>query len=412
MKIKKRNLITWLFFFVIVALENFSWLIPSAQYMIPGILKFSDIGVVFAILWGALVIVTCNHKKKKACMVWPVLFIPVLICSAYAANKYFGQTYGMSIRQYRYMLACFWVYYCAHIAVSTEKLKINDIYLIIKVQASIEIALFLAQYLLASKIVFIYAGMDSRYGSVRLRVSYLLALIFMYICMNDLLHNKKMIKNLIGVLGGALILMVVCKHRAPSLIMLATFVIAYVLWKKGFSAKLFIGIILIVIAVSFLANSTMMQDIIDILVKGTGYQNISLRTKGREYYFLQLIRSPWFGFGNPNSNCKNAVLASGQQFNYYIEDNGIFGFLYCHGVLGVFWLVLFFASILKQSVVLFKAQNKYHFLLYFLYEIGNLYMGMHWFYYYTLPFILILILLNKEYYDCLREQTEIGAQYV
>lgn len=93
------------------------------------------------------------------------------------------------------------------------------------------------------------------------------------------------------------------------------------------------------------------------------------------------------------------MVASGAGMNIFLADNGVFGFLYCHGILGIVWLIsLFFQMLKKSSYIMLKKRN-YSYILYAIYEVLNLYMGMHWYYYYALPFVLFLCLLNYEYYE-------------
>lgn len=391
-----------MFFFVVMALENFSWLIDPDQYIVPGLLKFSDIGVLSALLWMVYVYAECRKRRvKHRASLYPAAFIMIILISSVPCFFYFGQSFGLTIRQNRYIIISFMMYYFIMRALRFGKLRFSDLMAMIKFQALLEIVIFLLQYLLVDKIHFVHTVFDSRYGSARLRVSYLLPLIFAFIALSDFLNGKKKVRNLIYAALGIMILAVVCKHRAPTMLVLATLVCAYFLWKKDYSTKLVVFIIALILLVAVVSNSVMIQDTIRVLLAGqnAGEDNFTIRQLGQAYYFERLTSMhAWLaGFGEPNISNLKAYNASGVKYRYFLADNGVFGFLYCHGIIGIAWLAGFYTSIFKKSYYLLKKDRKYQYILYILFEIGNLYMGMHWYYYYSFPFILIFTALNWEY---------------
>lgn len=395
-KIRKKNWLTITFFFVIAALENFSYLISQSAYMIPGLLKLSDIGVLAAIMWSVYVLLAIRKTQKQYFKV-PALFIVVLLFSSISAYRLFGQGFDLSIRQQRRLLACILLYYAVFKALNAGKILKEDVIHILCIQAVIEIILYSLQLVLADKSIFLYATIDSRYNSPRLRVSYLLPLLFMYFCIEEVLHNRHRIINLIFAFSGIFVLAGVCKHRAPSLIAIATLGIAYFIWKKNLSVKLFTGIVLLTFSIGLLSHSVLVQDALDALLRNGKTSTLGIRLEGQEYYLEKLTESPLFGFGAPNQNNSMAVKASGEESWYLLADNGIVGFLYCYGAVGLLWLGALWIFLLKQSYELYKRERKYHYFLYLLFETGNLYIGMHWYYYYPLPFFMNMALLNYEY---------------
>ena len=403
MKIKKRNFITWSFFFTVIALENFFWLIPTENYIIPGVIKLSDIGVISALLWSIYVFLNYrNSKKNYQCkpMIWPIVFFVVAFVSSLISKQLFGQTLGLSFRQIRYSIVCFIYFYAIFKCLKVGGIKKSDVYKIIEVVALIESVLFILQSLLINTIVFINAGMTYEYTNVRIRVSFLFPMIYMYISLNEYMRGRNKIKNFICVLFGVYILAGVCQHRAPTMIMLCTFVIAFALWKKDISIKLIVFIVAAIAIISFLASSEIMQQALGVLFNNSSKgDTLTIRRTGRLYYFEQLQRYNkwWTGFGQANINCSKAYRASGAINYIFMVDNGIFGFLYCYGFIGIAWVILFFSGILKRAWYLLIRKQYYHYILYTLFEIGNLYMGMHWFYYYTAPFIIFIALLDWEY---------------
>ena len=410
MKIRKRNKVTVLFFIVVMALENFSWLIDPDKYMVPGLLKFSDIGILCALLWMVLVYLECRRSQTNIRASWyPALFIPLLAISSLACYLYFGQPIGMSIRQNRYIIISFLMYYFIIMALASGKLQFSDLINSIKYMALFEICVFFFQYLLVGKVTFVYTGISNRYDSARLRVSYLLPLIFAYFALNEFMNGRKKVKNLIFTALGIGVLAVVCKHRAPTMIVLVTLICAYFLWKKDYSTKLIVFVFGLILLVTVVSSSVIVQDAIRVLTAGNnaGEDNFTIRLLGQQYYFNRLSTlNAWLvGFGEPNIYHREAYLASGVGYRFYLADNGVFGFLYCHGVVGILWLIAFFKNYFSKALYLFKQRRCYQYIIYIIFEIGNLYMGMHWYYYYSFPFILMFSALSWEYFIAKNEKS-------
>ena len=402
-RIIKKNFITLSFFFVVMSMEKFSWLISREPYIIPGFLKVSDIGVLAAIAWIIYVMFIVRTKQKIKYSIFPALFVVMIIVSSFAAYSFFGQGFGLTIRQNRYIIISMLLYYAIIKALKTGHMLRTDVISIIAFQAVVEIILFTLQYIMIDTVTFIYVNVDSRYGETRMRVSYLLALIFMYICIDRILNNKYKMWNFFLAIGGVFVLVVISKNRTPSVIMLGTFVAAFLLWKKGSATKFFVGIMVGIIAVAFIVNSTLFQDVLAI-VGGAPRDVLGVRHSGQFYYIEALAKSPLIGFGEPNENCIAATLASGEHLNYFLADNGIIGFFYSHGIMGLIWLIFFWVKMVKESYYLFKKKNMYQYILYVIFETGNLYIGMHWYHYYAMPFVLIITLMSYDYSNAIEEK--------
>lgn len=394
-KIKKVNVITIWFFLVVVSLENFSWLIPADQYIIMNTIKYSDIGVVLALIWIFYVFVFIKYKNRINYSFIPLFFCAIVLVSGVAAYYHLGQDFSLSVRQNRYIIVCMILYYAIVKCLVTNCMEKEDVLKIIAFQAVVEIVLFICQRVLADSVVFLNVSIDMRYGTARVRASYLLALVYAFLCIDRLLNGKNRAFNTIMSISGMSVLVIVCKHRAPTIILLLTLFIIYVIWKKGLPTKVILGVILAVIAVSVVTNSTIFMDSIIGIINGD--KNLEIRFLGNSYYLQQLKKSPLVGFGTPNINYLPAMRASGYYNSIVLADNGIFGFVYCFGVIGLIWIVELYIQNYKKAIFLYRKNKTYIYLMYLIFETGNLYMGMHWYYYYTLPFVLILTLMDYDY---------------
>ena len=382
---------------VVVALENFAWLIPADDYLIPGAFKFSDIGIITALLWLVYIVYVTGRKIEFKTSIYPLIFIALVIISSTRCQHYFGQSMGLSIRQNRYILVSFLMYYGILHALKKGLLTKDDIISIIQYQGILEAILLVLQSALIKYFVFLHVNITFEYAHARIRASYLMPMLMMYISLNEYMNGRDRWRNLFRVFLGMFVLVGVCQHRAPSLIMLLTFGIAFLVWKKDASSKLVIGIALIVVLLSILYGSDVLQSALNVIFKGSSEGNtLTIRFVAQQYYMNRLneFRAWMFGFGEPNINCKAAYSGSGALDHLFLADNGVFGFIYAHGIVGTIWLFLFFASLLRKSFAIMKRNRQYAFFLYIIYEIGNMYMGMHWYYYYAFPFILFIALIE------------------
>ena len=408
-RFKNKNITTYLLLIVVFSLEKFAYLIPTQKYFIPGLMKYSDFGIILALLWILWVFFNCCKKKsnldlkrknKKIFKNIIFYYLILTIISSIAANAFFRQPVSWGIRSLRNQIVCFILYFSIINAIDINILDRDDFTKIITVVGIIEIIIYLLQYLLIDKVTFTYIDTSEvRNGTSRLRFSYLLPLILSIKAFDNLLNGKNnKILNIVIIIFGASVLIVICKHRAPSVIYMVALVIGYLLWKKNIIKKFLIGFIVLILGGTIIFNSSLFQSTFNTLEgKNDDENTMDIRYEGQKYYINQLKKSIIFGYGNPNTNCKEAMIASGENDYYYLPDNGIIGFVYIYGLLGIVWVFILFYKIINASYFCYRKEKNLFFLVYFIFEIGNLYIGMHWYYYYTLPFILVLVLLNLKY---------------
>lgn len=405
-KFEKWNTTTVLFFITVLSLQDFAQLIPSSAYLVPGLLKFSDIGVICAILfflWSYFGVRLSEPVSYRygACIIFWLICITI---SSFMADRFFGQSVSVGLRSMRSQIACFLLYFPVTRMMKCGLLERKNIIKTLFIVGTFELIVYTLQFLLADIVTFTYISTSEvRYDSTRLRVPYLLPMILGLYCLNKIMTGKtngfkSTLWNFIYVAWSAFLLMGICKHRAPSIILLCVFIVAYLMWRNDLSIKFVAGIVLVIIAVAFVSNSDIVTSTINGLLNSSSADNtMSIRDAGRTFYLNKLEQSPWFGFGYPNSTNSAAQSAAGVQYNYYLVDNGIFGFLYLQGIFGLIWLVWLFAKSYRMSWRLYKGNISYLYILYFIYETANLYIGMHWFFNYTLPFVMVLVLLESEY---------------
>jgi len=402
-QLERKNGITFGLLFVVAAIENFAYLVPATQVFIAPI-KYSDIGFLSALLWSAYVFLKCGfisskkNIKMKEWFLTPALYIAVVFASGVVASSLFGQSMVLTLIRNRRIIAAIILFYAIVAALKNRLITRRDFITILFIQIFAEIIVDLLQFAAADNAVIAYYDIGERYESVRVRAAYLLPLIGGYIALSSFIRGRCRLFYAFFVSFAVILLAVICKHRAPTIWILLTAGVAYLLWKKNLNKKIILGLLILIIAVPLIYRLPIVQDAITTAMSQDGRINsLIIRNRAREYYFERLQYSPWLGFGEPYQTVTEASLAVGIYYGFIREDNGVFGFMYAHGIVGVIWLVFLFAGIIKRSALVYRRKTEYSFLLYYIYEICNLYMGMHWYYDYQYPFFLMLALLEYEY---------------
>ncbi len=396
--LKKHNGLTYCFVIVLFAVENFGYLIPVSEKLI-GPFKFSDIGFFLATIWiFAIVIKVRFNVRKLGLPLIPVLYFFVWFFSATVNKSLYGQSYLDSFIRSRRLLLAILLLYAIVIALQKGFIVIEDVLKIVMLVAIFELVIDYTQFLLSDVIQFTYYNIQERYNSARLRAPYLLVLIAGYYSFDNYLNSKYKKASLIMAIMSFFLLIGICKHRAPSIILLGTILIAYLLWKKKATNKVIIGIVILLVVLPTILNSTLIRDSLRTAVSTDANVNtLIIRDRSRAYYLEELTKSWAFGFGESYNNNLMGKMNEGERYGFIRDDTGIWGFLYSHGIVGAIWVFAFFFSYLKKAYRLYSSNKRYVYVLYLIFEVANLYMGMHWYYDYQYPLFITCGLLDYEF---------------
>ena len=94
------------------------------------------------------------------------------------------------------------------------------------------------------------------------------------------------------------------------------------------------------------------------------------------------MKHPILGGGYPSNFYQPARYAAGIDQLIYLYDNGIFGFMYIYGIIGLIWLVSLWAKILKDGSYIQKQYSEMLFLLYPFFFIITCMNELHWYWEY------------------------------
>lgn len=395
----------WLFI-TLFALENFACLVPEKQYIVSSI-KYSDIGVILAFFWAVPVILRhFGHHRIKMHFIIPAVLAVVSIClSAMSGYLQLGQPVTLGILPFRKMLITGFLCIAIFMDLRSGHLSKKRLLTMLYVIGAIELILFTTQALLAGRATFLYLDTgETRLGMTRLRVPFLLTMVLGILSFRLALTNREMngfkkVFHIIFCIWSILLLAFIAQHRAPTIILVISYIAAFFLWRGNVANKM-AGFVLLIVLISAFTSTAVFQSSISVLTgedTNASTSTLAIRESGQQYYLDKIQDSPLFGFGIPNDDYFPATLAAGEASNYYLADNGVYGFLYQLGFFGLLWLAITYVDAIRLAIRICRRNGDFSYLQYFIFEIGNLYMGMHWFYYYPLPFMIAIVLLDYDY---------------
>jgi hypothetical protein len=137
--------------------------------------------------------------------------------------------------------------------------------------------------------------------------------------------------------------------------------ILFVVFVNKKISKKVVYLLLICGIVIWMLETDLGQYLLTALFDTSSDPSARIRVIGKELYISEISKSPLFGRGYPYNEA--AYRAAGRYDLIYLNDNGIYGFAYIYGLLGLAWYIwLSF----KMFICSFKALKKedYRFILY------------------------------------------------
>lgn len=205
---------------------------------------------------------------------------------------------------------------------------------------------------------------------------------------------------ILGTIGFNII---VHQTRSVSAYLLVICYTTYMLKKKSFSKKMFVGFIILILC-AVLMNTAYVSNIIDSFsVNGHFAGSTTARQASIVYYSALFLDNPLFGLGALWSGCNQTLsVLRGPIGHSYLEDLGGLGGIFRFGILGLILYVLIIVRMLKSILYLRKRANLLQDNSFML--LGSLFVGgilfllnIDWFYgliAFGMPFMLTIF----EYY--------------
>ncbi len=399
MKIKTDKVII-MFFFILISSQSYFYLIDDKLEILK--IQPSDLALIFALFWAAFILGSYQklNLKRMQFAGYMVFFAALIFLSSLQSQLLFGQSIKYGLIQQRRLLIWIFVYFAIELALIKGKFNYEQLVSMIRIIGRIELAIYISQYFLYDYIHFLYVSVSSRYNDVRFYFTPTL-LDFLFMIEMDFLLNKynskrEKIKSGITIVLILFEVMIVQKFRLTTMALICCFVLC-VLIKRFSKAIKFIYVMIAVLGICILLNTTMFRDIIEQFSLGfTDYGHFGIRADARKLYLEMLAKHPFLGGGYPY--IENALEASGYYKRMYLVDNGVFGFIYIYGGVGIIWIAALWTKLIKMSRKVFENKNITYFLLFYLFFIVTCINELHWYYDSGIGvFILSLCILDAKY---------------
>lgn len=312
----------------------------------------SDIAVLLEAAFMVYVYCKCKcNRKGKFSLIFTVPIILVLT-SACAAYKNYGQPLYLGIRAQRHWLMAMLMYFPLNRLIISKKLQVKQLFNLLDKIVFVYSTLIIIQYLLGNSFLFMHVKNNMRYGSIRLYVSTSFLTISYFYHLKLILDGKKIVgKDAFVILITIFIYLFVTKSRMALVVLAGTTSIAILSFKMTKRKLIYISIAIIG-ACTFLPTS-MGQTIIDSIFGATSIDaGTVIRDVGRAFYMEKTLSTPLtalFGSGYANLDWGPTVTGIRYLEGINYNDNGIIGLFFYYGFAFVAWMLFSHIKIMKNA---------------------------------------------------------------
>lgn len=276
-----------------------------------------------------------------------ILFSVVLIItSAYQSLKLYNQSFWLGIRPQRHFFVALLMYFPLNKLLGLNKISKDDIIKMIYRIALIQLIVQIAYYISGGSLSFIKLNHDYRYGEIRLRADSCLINLFFVITVTNFLKGKNRVKNFIYTVINLVYVMFMLKTRLLMLSYFGVLVVAFIIWKRDVALKILFSFIVVGIIPAILNTEIFQNTIEDIFEDNPD----DIRAIGKAYYREQLKESPILGRGYINTDWEPAYNGAGMNRKIYLNDNGLIGFTFVFGILGLIWFLIWYILLIKNRI--------------------------------------------------------------
>ncbi|MFS0603737.1 hypothetical protein [Peribacillus frigoritolerans] len=200
-----------------------------------------------------------------------------------------------------------------------------------------------------------------RYGTIRLYCDTAYMTLLVTFATVKFMNKEKILKNAFFIIAILAFIFIVNKGRSSSIILLLTVALIIFLSKSKLIYKISVMTIACFVGLYVFLQTETIQEFIAIIFQNADDFTYNVRLQSQQYYMSKLSSTSgaWvFGFGYPNTTIPNSMAATGAYLGYLLADNGIYGFLFCYGLLGGIWYLYSLSVQIKSSAHLFFKKNR------------------------------------------------------
>lgn len=335
-----------------------------------------------------------------------LLLFALLICFGILNSYYrFNEDIFFNFRRVLVIIASILLYFVGADSISKGKITSVELRKIIIAIGVLALMLFVLQYVLYDQIQFLDVHTGIRKGSTRIRFYYncILLILPLFLCFDIFLKKRNLYRYIciIFAIGVMFEVYIIQNYRMSTISVVITIACGYFLYSRSYK-KLIVFIAIVIGSLIFVYTSNELREIWQSFVNGT--DTFAVRAQALTYYSEKLKDSLLFGYGTvfPAEILSTAALAAGYGQWIQLGDNGILGFAYCYGILGILWFICFWIVLYKKGIYLFKSSKTriMYGLLFPLYMTIVLRSEILWYWNNGfVVFVLYLLLLESDIYN-------------
>ena len=403
METKKNNKFIYLIIIFLI-MQNAFFFINTKEINVSGKFAYADIWLIlYVICFGLLFIKYCIKSKTKYSFGGIILLLSSLVLiSAIQQNFITGQSLSLGIRPQRYYLMILLSYFPIKQLFLRNKIDENVLIDFLFKLGLFSAILFIFQKIVIDNLQFLHFQIRIRNGSARFYIDSTLIQIATIISIYYF-YTKRKNKYLIATGIFLFYQFWVTQGRLEIVSIIIAILVGILLTGKLTNRKVIILSIAAIMVVFFLSTTYVQNLILAIQNSNTASSaqgnTMEIRNIGRKMYMEQLTKSPLtfiFGCGYPNELYAIAAAKAGINDEIYLNDNGIYGYMYIYGTLGVIIVAVLMFKLLKKAIHIFKDNGNTIPLMYLILNICLCYNIIFWYWKADGTFILVIMLCYIE----------------
>lgn len=386
MELKIRKSYTLLAFAIFIS-ENCFYLFEDDIY--------KDIGLVIVLAWSLWTMIKFKNKKNPPfrfgmCILFTLV---LMLTSSLQSRLLYNQSILLGIRPQRYWITWAMTYFPIRKLMYLDYITFDDLKGLLYKIGILELILYTGQYLLAENIVFLHVHSYSTYSTSRFYFSNILLCLVLFMRLNDIFNKQNVKRNMFFIAWIILDIIQIGKMRMTFIAVSTAILFGIIMWRRGGNYKI-LSVFVIAIGVVLVSGSEVVQSILPAL-NGTGRSDtLEIREIGRNFYLDVIKNHPILGGGYINTQWRPAYIASRQSEGITWVDNGIFGFMYFYGGIGLAWVIALFGKTLSLGRWVKNNMNEYVYLLTPVYWLVAMVSEAHWYFISFMVFVLLICLME------------------
>lgn len=380
---KKYDFETIVFIIIFALAENLLYLVDYSSFTL-GPFRYDDMAMIIYVIFGIyLMIKYRNENAPKFRYKFVCIFTIILVLtSSFTSWRLYGQSIVKGISPQRGFIISYLMYFIMAKYFLSNKENYYKFEKAMYLVGTCELILYTIQYLLGPGRLFLYIVPSDRFGEMRLMFAANLLYIFVFVILNNLLNGRNIKKNVFLFVFICLYFVIVAKTRIVVLAVGVSVAILFIIWRKNIFLKF--SIIFITLGLSIiLMRMPLFGNYLKLLDSNVRHSDATymIRIQGKEYYKTEIKKSPILGRGYPNEKYKKAMKATMLDKGYALNDNGLIGFEYMYGLIGVLWFIYLIIQMGIDSLKMYFRKNNYSILGYLIFclAIVTNIMHLYWF---------------------------------